>query len=71
MAVWFEKLVQQGVLMVGEHEIVFLRRPGYLHQEITNHRGTVVKHLGRFNYFHTSLPSNALCMGFYIPRTFL
>ena len=46
MVVWFEKLVRQGVLMVGEHEIVFLRRPGYMHQEIANHRGTDVKHPG-------------------------
>ena len=50
---------------------LFLHRAGYLHQEIANHRGTNVKHLGRFNCFHTSLPSDALCMGFDIPRTLL
>ena len=44
MAVWFEKLVRQGLLMVGEHEIVFLHRLGYLHQEIVNHWGTDFKH---------------------------
>ena len=71
MAVWFEKLVRQGILMVGKHKIVFLHHPGYLLQESANHQGTDVKHLGRFNYFHTSLPSDALCMGFYIPGTYL
>ena len=71
MAMWFEKLVQKGVLMVGKHEIVFLHHPGYLHQEIANHWGTDVKHIGRLNYFHTSLPSDALCMGFDIPKTLL
>ena len=71
MAVWFEKLVRQGVLMVGEHNIVFLCLPSYLHQEVTNHWGTDVKQLGNFNCFHTSLPLDVLCMGFYIPGTYL
>ena len=57
--------------MVGEHKIVFLHHPSYLRQESANHRGIDVKHLVRFNCFHISLPSDALCMGFYIPRTLL
>ena len=48
MAVWFEKLVRKGVLMVGELKITFLHHPGYLHQEIANHQGTDVTHLERF-----------------------
>ena len=71
MAVWFEKLVRQGVLMVGEHKIVFLHHLGYLRQESADHWGIYVKHLGRFNCFHTFLPSDSLCMGFYIPETSL
>ena len=66
MAVWFEKLVRQGVLMFSERKITFLHRPGYLHQEIANHRGTNVKHLGKFTCFHITLPLDALCVGFYI-----
>ena len=71
MAMWFDKLVQQGVLMVGEHKIVFLHRPGGLHQEIANLYGTDVIYLGGFTCFHIALPSDALCMGFYIPGTSL
>ena len=69
MAVWFEKLIRQGVLMVGEHKIAFLDHPGCLHQEIANQWGTGAKYLRGFTYFHTSLRSGALYMGFYIPGT--
>ena len=71
MAVWFEKLVLQGVLMVGEHKNAFLHRLGCLHKEIANHQGIDVKYLGRFTCFHIALPSDALCVGFYIPETSL
>ena len=57
--------------MVGAHEIVFLHHPGYLHQEVANHQGIDVKHLRRFNCFHTSIPLDTQCMSFYIPRTCL
>ena len=66
MVVWFEKLVLQGVLMVGEHEIMFLRHPSYLHQEIANHQGTNVKYIGGFTCFHIAPPLDALCVDFYI-----
>ena len=45
MVVWFKKLIFQGVLMVGEYEIMFLYHPSCLHQEIANHQGLDVMHL--------------------------
>ena len=64
MVVWFEKLVCQGVLMVGEHEIMFLYHPGCLHQEIANHQGLDVMH---FEYFQIVVPLAMQYRGFPIP----
>ena len=71
MAVWFEKLVRQGVLLVGEHRSVFIYHPGYPHQKIANHWGTDVKHQGRFTRFYTTRSLDVQCMGFYVPATSL
>ena len=65
MAVWFKKLVCHGVLMVGEHEIMFLYHPGCLHQEISNHQGLDVMH---FEYFRIGIILAAQYDGFPVSR---
>ena len=52
MVVWFHKLICQGVLMVGEYEIMFLYHPCCLHQEIANHQGLNVMH---FEYYQIGI----------------
>ena len=37
MVVWFHKLIFQGVLMLGEYEIMFIYHPSCLHEEIDNY----------------------------------
>ena len=64
MAVWFEKLVCQGVLMVGEHDFTFLLHPRCLHQENTSHGEIDVKHFERYTYFQIAIPPAAWCLGF-------
>ena len=65
MAVWLEKLIFQGVLMVREYEIMFLYHPGCLHQEISNHQGLDVMH---FEYFRMVIPLAAQYDDFPFPR---
>ena len=64
MAVWFEKLICQGVLMVGEHAFMFLYHPECLNQETTIHWGTDVKHFERYTCFQIAIPPAARCLGF-------
>ena len=64
MAVWFQKLIFQGVLMVGEYEIMFLYHPGCLHQEIANHQGLDVMH---FEFFQIVIPRAAQYDSFPVP----
>ena len=61
MAVWFHKLICQGVLMVFEYEIMFLYHLGCLHQEISNHQGLDVMH---FEYFRIGILPAAQYNGF-------
>ena len=63
MAVWFQKLICQGVLMVSEYEITFLYHPGCLHQEISNHQGLDVMH---FEYFRIGILPAAQYNGFLV-----
>ena len=77
MAVWFHKLICQGVLMVGEYEIMFLYHPSCLHQEIANQRGLHVMH---FEYSrigilpaaqYNSFPVSAVCPQKSLKRSWL
>ena len=54
MAIYFEKLVSLGVLMVGELDSTLICHLGFSHQEITNHQGLDVKNLGNFSDSCTS-----------------
>ena len=65
MVVWFHKLICQGVLMVGEYEIMFLYHLGCLHQEISNHQGLDVMH---FEYLRIVIPPTTQYDGFPVPR---
>ena len=63
MAAWFHKLICQGVLMVGEYEIMFLYHPGFLHQEIANHQGLDAMH---FEYSQIGILPAAKYNGFLV-----
>ena len=63
MVICFEKLVIIEVLMVGELDSMLICRPGFSHQESTNHRGLDVKH---FECFQIVVPPATWCLGFLI-----
>ena len=48
MAIFFEKLVNLGVLMVGELDSMLICRLVFSHQESANHQGLDVKHIECF-----------------------
>ena len=66
MAVWFEKLVSQGVLIVGKHAFMSLYHLGCLHPENASHRGTDVKHFERYACFQIAIPPTTWCLGFHV-----